>query len=102
VPASFQEARYFTATTADRYSRLGARYPLVAALGVDLDLTPTPGVRVVPLAHDDLLRGEWVVAVVGDHCAGALIAHDLGDSGPDRSRRFGFALSHHHRPAGRA
>jgi hypothetical protein len=37
-----------------------------------------------------------VVAVVGDHYAGALIARDLGDSGPDRDRRFSFALTHDH------
>jgi hypothetical protein len=39
-------------------------------------------------------RGEWVIAVVGAHYAGALIAHDLGDSGPDQDRRFAFTLTH--------
>ena len=39
-------------------------------------------------------RGEWVIAVVGAHYAGALIAHDLGDTGPDRDRRFAFILTH--------
>ncbi len=96
VLACFQEARYFTGGTAHRYTRLADRCPLVAALGVDLALTPTQGVRGVSLAPNDVLRGEWVVAVVGNHYAGALIARDLGDSGPDRDRRFAFTLTHDH------
>jgi EAL domain-containing protein (putative c-di-GMP-specific phosphodiesterase class I) len=96
VLACFQEARHFTSGTTDHYARLAARCPLVAALGVDLSLTPTTGVRGVPLAPDDVLHDEWVVAVVGDHYAGALIARDLGDSGPDRDRRFSFTLTHDH------
>jgi hypothetical protein len=35
-----------------------------------------------------------VIAVVGAHYAGALIAHDLGDTGPDQDRRFAFTLTH--------
>jgi hypothetical protein len=37
-----------------------------------------------------------VVVIVGTHYAGALIAKDLGDSGPDRDRRFAFTLTHNH------
>jgi hypothetical protein len=59
-------------------------------------MSPEPilGVRGASLSADDPLRGEWVIAVVGAHYAGALIAHDLGDRGPDRERRFAFALTH--------
>ena len=37
----------------------------------------------------------WCV-VIGTHYAGALIAKDMGDSGPDRDRRFAFSLTHDH------
>ena len=33
------------------------------------------------------------MVVVGPHYTGALIAKDLGDSGPDLERRFLFALT---------
>jgi EAL domain-containing protein (putative c-di-GMP-specific phosphodiesterase class I) len=96
VAAAFEEARHFTVDTALRYARLADRCPLVAALGVGMPTEPIPGVRGVSLPSDDPLRGEWVVAVVGTHYTGALIAKDLGDSGPDRERRFAFTLTHDH------
>jgi EAL domain-containing protein (putative c-di-GMP-specific phosphodiesterase class I)/DICT domain-containing protein len=94
VLGAFQQARYFTSDTAHRYSRLASRCPLVAALGAGLSPEPTLGVRGASLSADDPLCGEWVIAVVGAHYAGALIAHDLGDTGPDRDRRFAFTLTH--------
>jgi DICT domain-containing protein len=96
VLGAFQEARHFTSNTATRYGRLAARCPLVVALGVDLPLAPVAGVRGAHLRADDALRGEWAVVVVGTHYAGALIAKDLGDTGPDRDRRFAFVLTHDH------
>jgi hypothetical protein len=94
VLGAFQHARYFNSGTAGRYHRLASRCPLVAALGTGMSPEPILGVRGAPLSPDDPLRGEWVVAVVGAHYAGALIAHDLGDTGPDRDRRFAFILTH--------
>jgi hypothetical protein len=32
--------------------------------------------------------------VLGPHFAGALAAVDLGDTGPDMDRRFGYALTY--------
>jgi len=43
---------------------------------------PAPGVRGAALSGDDVLRGEWDLAVLGPHFAGALVARDLGDAGP--------------------
>jgi EAL domain-containing protein (putative c-di-GMP-specific phosphodiesterase class I) len=94
VLGAFQHARYFSSDTADRYARLAARCPLVAALGAGMPPEPILGVRGAPLSVEDPLRDEWVIAVVGAHYAGALIAHDLGDTGPDRDRRFAFTLTH--------
>src|SRR3954467_7581263 len=37
------------------------------------------------------MSGEWSVVVLGPHFAAALVGRDLGDTGPDRERRFAFA-----------
>ena len=92
--ACFQEGRHFTPATAIRFARIARHSPLVAALGVGLPDEPVPGVRGAHLADGDPLRGEWNVIVVGPHRAVALVARDLGDDGPDRERRFEFALTH--------
>ena len=93
VVSTFQDAAHFTPATYNRYRDLAARVAFVAALGVGLDEEPAPGVRGSSLAADDVLRGEWDIAVIGPHYAGALVARDLGDSGPDRERRFEFVLT---------
>ncbi|MFC7277209.1 EAL domain-containing protein [Paractinoplanes rhizophilus] len=92
--ACFQEARHFTPATARRFARIAGRAPLVAALGAGLDAEPAPGVRGAGLDDNDALRGEWNVLAVGPHRAAALVARDLGDTGPDPERRFEFALTH--------
>jgi EAL domain-containing protein (putative c-di-GMP-specific phosphodiesterase class I) len=96
VVSAFQSADRFTPETVKRYSRLAERCPLVAALGVGLTQEPAPGVRGMELSPDDPVRGEWVVAVVGTHYFGALIAKDLGDDASlaDRDRRFSFVVTH--------
>jgi EAL domain-containing protein (putative c-di-GMP-specific phosphodiesterase class I) len=94
VIASFQKASYFTPETAHRYGKLAEDAALVAALGVGMGPEPAPGVRGVHLAADEALRGEWNVIALGPHFGAAFVARDLGDSGPDRERRFDFALTH--------
>jgi DICT domain-containing protein len=66
----------------------------VAALGVDMPRSPAPGVRGAALDTTDPLAGEWTVAVLGAHTSAALIARDLGDTGPDRDRQFEFVVSY--------
>jgi EAL domain-containing protein (putative c-di-GMP-specific phosphodiesterase class I) len=94
VISSFQEASHFTPETAGRYARLAEDAALVAALGVGMDAEPAPGVRGIHLRSDEALRGEWNVTVLGPHFGAAFVARDLGDHGPDRDRRFDFALTH--------
>jgi EAL domain-containing protein (putative c-di-GMP-specific phosphodiesterase class I) len=96
VLAAFQDAARFTLATARRYTDLAARCPLVVALGAGMTSNPAPGVRGTDLAPRDQLRGEWTIVIVGTHYSGALIAKDLGDSGPDLQRRYLFALTHDH------
>ena len=92
--ACFQEERHFTPATVRRFSALATLSPLVAAIGVGLAIEPASGVRGADLDSDDPLRGEWNVVVVGPHYAAALVAKDLGDDGPDRHRRFDYAVTH--------
>ncbi len=66
----------------------------MGALGEGMPVAPAPGVRGAVLRHDDPVRGEWDIAVVGPHFAGALVARDLGDDGPDLDRRFDFVLTY--------
>ncbi|MEU2347718.1 EAL domain-containing protein [Modestobacter sp. NPDC049651] len=94
VASAFQEARHVTPSTRARYRDLVDRVGFVAALGEGLSAEPLPGVRGAELAPDDPVRGEWDVVVLSPHFSAALLARDLGDDGPDRDRRFAFALTY--------
>lgn len=94
VLSAFQTADRFTSLTMTRYAGLAARCPLVAALGLGLAVSPAPGVHGTTLSPADPLVGEWTVTVIGSHYSGALIARDLGDSGPDNDRRYEFVVTH--------
>ena len=63
-------------------------------IGAGVGAEPEPGVRGADLAPDDPLRLEWDMVVVGPHFAVALVARDLGDTGPDAERRFEYVLTH--------
>ena len=94
IAAAFQESRHFTARTAERYRELAEQTAFVCALGEGLPPEPSPGVRGARLAHDDLVMGEWDVVVLAPHFAAALLARDLGDTGPDLDRTFEYALTY--------
>jgi EAL domain-containing protein (putative c-di-GMP-specific phosphodiesterase class I) len=93
VASTFQHVRHFTPATQARYARLGAQSSLTAALASGMPDPPAPGVRGAHLEPEDPVINEWDVAVLGPHYSGALVARDLGDSGPDRERRFEFVLT---------
>jgi len=94
VLAAFQSGERFTPDTRRRYTKLAGLCPLVVALGAGMLSDLGSGIRGASLAADDRLCGEWTVVVVGNHYAGALIARDLGDGGPDRDRRYAFRVTH--------
>ena len=94
VLATLQEHRFFTPATKQRYEQLARRGALIAVLGMGMDPFPARGVRGAALDADDPLRGEWVVAVVGPHFAGAFAARDEGDYADDMERRFTFSVTY--------
>ncbi|MFY0408599.1 diguanylate cyclase domain-containing protein [Solicola sp. PLA-1-18] len=94
VTSTFQERRHFTPATVSRYLDLVRRVGFVCAVGEGLSAEPAPGVRGADLALGDPVRHEWDVVVLGPHFAAALLARDLGDTGPDRDRMFEYALTY--------
>lgn len=94
VAAAFQESRHFTAATTRRYQRLAEHVGFVAALGDGLAQQPAEGVRGATLSTTDPVRGEWDITVLSPHYSAALLARDLGDTGPDHERRFEYALTY--------
>jgi EAL domain-containing protein (putative c-di-GMP-specific phosphodiesterase class I) len=94
VLSSFQDVRYFSEATRDRYMRLGRSAALVGALGMGMPPEPAESVRGADLDRTDPLRGEWNVIVISPSFAGAFVARDLGDTGPDDERRFDFYVTY--------
>lgn len=90
----FQHTGHFTPRTRVRYTDLARTAAFVGALGAGMPIGPAPGVRGADLPADDPLRGEWNVIAIGPTFAGALVARDCGDSGPDAARRFDYAITH--------
>ena len=94
VLAAFQHHKYFTPRTAARYTALAQGAALVGALGEAMPTEPAPGVRGAPLTSGDPIRQEWDIAVISPHFSAALVARDLGDSGPESRRRFEYLLTY--------
>ncbi len=53
-----------------------------------------PGLRGGQLQPDDALLGEWDVVVLSPHFSSALLARDLGDTGPDMDRLLEYTLTY--------
>jgi diguanylate cyclase (GGDEF)-like protein len=94
VAATFQEARHVTPSTERRYAELAATTGFVCAVGEGLAVEPLPGIRGASLEPGDPVRDEWDVVVLGPHFAAALLARDLGSTGPDLDRQFEYALTY--------
>jgi EAL domain-containing protein (putative c-di-GMP-specific phosphodiesterase class I) len=94
VASTFQYARHFTPDTAQRYAALVEAAGFVVVIGEGLPEEPVPGLRGASLAGNDPVLGEWDIVVLSPHFSAALLAHDLGDTGPDLDRRFAYALTY--------
>lgn len=94
VGATFQHARQFSPATVRRYTRLAESAVLVVALAEVMPSAPAPGVVGAACAPDDPIVEEWSLVVVGPHFAGAVLARDLGDPGPEDQRRFDYVVTY--------
>ena len=90
VASTFQHSEHFTRGTVARYQALVES----TALGAGLGGYPLVGLRGADLAPHDPLRNEWDVVVVGPHFSAALLARDLGDTGPDLEREFEYVVTY--------
>jgi EAL domain-containing protein (putative c-di-GMP-specific phosphodiesterase class I) len=102
VLATFQDARFFTPSTRRRYERIAEDAALVGTIGVGVAASPGTGLRGAGIDPGDPLEGEWDVIVIGPHFAGAFVARDLGDRGPDAERRFEYLMTYDRERVARA
>lgn len=93
VLAALQHRRHFTTRTSRQYAAIATTSPLVVVFGVDLAGELVPGVRGIPISPGQPLAQQWHVIVLGAHFAGALLAQDLGDRGPEEERRFRYRIT---------
>ena len=70
------------------------RTGFVCALGEGLPVEPLPGLRGAQLSPADPVRGEWDVVALAPHFSVALLARDLGTTGPGLERQFEYALTY--------
>lgn len=91
ILSCFQRGQHFGGEVRRRYQELAASAPLTAIFAVDVPTDLPPSVRGIPIAADDPLASEWVVAVIGPHFAAALIAREGAERAP---RQFQFALTY--------
>jgi diguanylate cyclase (GGDEF)-like protein/PAS domain S-box-containing protein len=94
VASTFQHDHHFTPATAQRYRDVVERTGFACVIGEHLPEEPVPGLRGASPAPDDPVLGEWDVVVLSPHFSAALLARDLGDTGPDLDRQFEFALTY--------
>jgi hypothetical protein len=94
VIGAFQHARHLNAATRLRYAALGRSAAFVAAIGAEIDPGLIPGIRTASLDAGDLLAQEWDLVVIGPHFAGALVAHDHGDTGRQLERGFDYVVTY--------
>lgn len=92
--STFQTAERFTGPTRARYARLSEELAFVGALCEGLEHHVDCHVRGASLDPGESLTTEWDVCVLGAHFAGAMVARDLGDTGPDMERRFMFGITY--------
>ncbi|MBJ7291418.1 EAL domain-containing protein [Williamsia sp.] len=91
VVVAVQNRSSFVDRYAFRYEDLAAKHTLVGVLGApDLNV---PGVRVAG-PDDPGFDDQFAVAILTQTTAAAIVARDLGDSGPLAQRRYAWYFTH--------
>lgn len=94
--SSFQQSKFFSREARNRYREIAAGAALVGVIGNDMEQNPEPGVLGCGFAEDDPIGDEWIVCEISPRFGAAIVAKDLGDTGPDMDRRFSFFLTYDH------
>lgn len=92
--SSFQQSKHFDREARNRYRDIAAGAALVGVIAPGMASNPEPGVRGCAYVNDDPIEDEWIVCEISPHYGAAIIAKDLGDTGPDLDRRFSFFLTY--------
>lgn len=94
VLTSMQHARHYDGHSGAHIRELARRSALVVALADDLERRSLGRVHASALTPNDPLCQEWDVVVMGLDFSAALVAHDLGDTGPEAERRYEYAITY--------
>ncbi len=92
--STFQHARYFDQSSRQAYSEIADDIALVGVIGQQVPRQPESGVLGCSISAGDPLADEWIVCEISPHYCAALVAKDMGDTGPDADRRFSFYLTY--------
>jgi EAL domain-containing protein (putative c-di-GMP-specific phosphodiesterase class I) len=97
VLSTFQQNRYFTGPTRERYRRLAENIGFVGVFAQGMARDPVDGIRGQGLDSDDPVCHEWDIIVLSPHFSAALIARDRTSgvaTTPERDRQFEFVLTY--------
>ncbi len=90
---SFDERSRPSADDIERLAEVVDHAAFVVVAGPEVGSGP-PARRILHLEHRRAMGADWSVIVLGPHYAGALLARDVGDTGPNDSRRFEYLVTH--------
>ncbi|HWI22131.1 MAG TPA: EAL domain-containing protein [Baekduia sp.] len=93
VVSCFGHAQNFASDAREHYAQLARTVGIVVVLGEGVPDEPAPDVRGGALDPDDVLIGEWTVAVLSPRYSAALVARNLNETGTHATPRFEFALT---------
>ena len=86
VLAAFPEGQGPWGTPSSRLGRLIPRSAFVGAVGPQVVAESGRGFQCAPIAADDVMADEWIIAVLAAHHAEVLVAYDAGDRDADGHR----------------
>lgn len=92
--ACVQDGGLLTRDARIHYEGLSHQAAFTALFGTDMSGVRLPDAQVVDVPPRHELAKEWNVIVVGPSYTGALVAHDLGDDGDTRYRRYDHIVTH--------
>lgn len=94
VISTIQDSRFYNSLTREIYRGLADDLAMVGVIGAGMFDLPASRVMEASIDRDDPPCAEWDVLTISPYYCGAMVARDLGDSGPDLQRRFQYCITH--------